>query len=63
MNVDGKLHINFHFLRHLILSGYLTDPQEQNNLLMLDKFIFVLPHLIIKKAVDKKNSIDYRHKA
>ena len=39
MYVDGKLHINFHFLRHLILSGYLTDPKKQNNLLILDKFV------------------------
>ena len=51
MYVDGKLHINFHFLRHLILSGYfLTELQEQNSSPILDKFMFLPPHLSIQKA-------------
>ena len=51
MYVDGKLHINFNFFAAFnTLWLFFNDLQEQNNSLILDKFMFVPPHLSIQNA-------------
>lgn len=59
MYVDGKLQINFHFLRHLILSGYLTDPEKQNNLLILDKLVCTTALNYKKSSIASTRSLKF----